>query len=81
MVMGILRVPALAGEPGGCHIDRPPVALASALVTLCCFHRSAFRRCFCEKVKMVKRSAQLVKVKYNVIMLKKKGHSKGSRKP
>lgn len=48
VVMGILRVPALADEPGGYHVHCPPITLSSALVTLGCFHHITFRRCFCE---------------------------------
>lgn len=53
VVVGILRVPALAGESSRHHVHCPPVALASALVALGSLHHIAFRRCFCTKSKYI----------------------------
>lgn len=51
VVMGILRVPALAAESSGHQIYCPSVTLSSALVTLGRFHHITFRRRFWKRVK------------------------------
>lgn len=50
VVMGILRVPALAAESSGHQIHCPSVTLSSALVTLGRFHHITFRRRFWKTV-------------------------------
>lgn len=41
VVVGILRVPALAGDSRGRDVDGAPVAFAAALVALGCFRHAA----------------------------------------
>lgn len=50
MIMGILRVPPLAGESCWCCVYGPSVTTSSALVTLGCFHHITFRGVFCKRV-------------------------------
>lgn len=50
VVMGILRIPALAHDSTGGHVYCPPVTLSSALVTFGCFHHRTLRRFFCKRI-------------------------------
>lgn len=58
VVVGILRVPALAGDSRGRDVGCAPVAFAAALVALSCFRHAALRGRLCGRAVRMRRGGR-----------------------